>query len=250
MSWANLTLAANRLTAAAAACEALPAAYQAALDSDLARRNSALWFYVHQITGLDTNTGSNGSPLRSIREALSRVPVAGVAHVVLQADYTLDARDTLAGHELIVGGARTLRIASAGGDRARLIQAPLPGVTASRTAAGISVEQGAQVQLDYVRLVTCPVGAQGALAAAGMGSLFKVGWQTWTGLSGVSLYNAVVETPADNLDALVFAPGGCLLTVFNLQAGGAALAGRLVHGAAAGDSAASRPGLVTNLSTL
>lgn len=47
------------------------------------------FFYVHQVNGLDTNTGTSGSPLKSIDKALANTPFGGICSILLQADYNL-----------------------------------------------------------------------------------------------------------------------------------------------------------------
>ncbi|HRD79046.1 MAG TPA: hypothetical protein PK264_24460 [Hyphomicrobiaceae bacterium] len=209
---------------------------------------------VDEVTGLDTQPGTDALPVRTMAKALSMVPVGGVGTIRLASDVTLTATIRIANKRVV--------IVSNSAVRRKLSFAKLPWIAGASTYRGVAafgLADGASLHFNFVELMI-PDGAGDAHIPHWFASPIGVSVTPGAGAPDVGFYDVAINLPATPYAAVIGVGFGSTLHrptslwVYAMTLPGAitSINGRLFHDitATAGTAAASLNWLTTNLTTV
>jgi hypothetical protein len=205
--------------------------------------------YLDQVTGNDANSGAIESPFKTLAKAVSVVPSGGRVHVLMLADYELDAT------VLIVN--RQVMIQSPGATRRNLTFQRYSTQVGPSTQNGLrhfQLYDGSTLECDNMKITMPPIDGNWGVNPIAPWAAFRPGYQSRAGgLMYVGLFSCEVVLPATPFNPLFDRLGGMIaLNVQSTLVSGQPLNGKLFAEATsgAGTPTGNFPWLITNLTTI
>lgn len=201
-------------------------------------------FYVHQISGLDTNDGGIAAPLRTIEKAIAMTPVGGVLSLRLLSDYTMASEISMEGIKMEL---RTDVIA-----QRRFLRPVYYKATDNLTTfiSCFSTLMGSEFSFRDISIEMPSATAQNPVPMGGNNALIKANATSPATLLAVKMINCEVLDLAGATATLTSSSTSALLLAVTGTTFPAGFSGRYAAAIAAGTASTSVPYLVTNLPTL
>lgn len=226
---------------ATAQINAVGNAYQTRLNTSVGT------FWIDQVNGLDTNPGTQASPLKTITKALTLVPMGGRCECRLLTGYTIDTTIVVDNRQLILTSFNTVRHPIQ--FTRKLNQNVVPN---QRDIAGIRLIGQASLAIHLLGIVIPPLDGQWGTYNSGSSELFGSYGSNMTGAQSVAITSCDITIPETPYSAFVSPFYPITLLVSGVTLLDQPLNGKVVRSitATAGTATSTLPYLNTNLLTV
>lgn len=201
-------------------------------------------FYVHPVTGLDTNEGTAEKPLKTIDKAISNTPYGGTVDIFLQADYPMQTNITV--------DSRFIHFRSDVSGLKRKVTSVYyqTGDNSATYMAGMVMFNGAQIMASDITFVFPSPAGQNPVPLGFTNSFFKTNSNAGNVLAPVKLSSCEVQAAADWIGWVVGSPNSAIIFEILGVTFPAGFSGRYIYGTTAGANPNTLSNLLTNLTTL
>lgn len=201
-------------------------------------------WYVDQVLGLDSNTGTRAFPYKTIAKAMSATPIGGIADLRLLNDYDLDG-------SIVVEG-RYIRLYGDGGVRKIITRyfKTVSNGTEVTWLTGFSMLSGSQCETQDIELILPSSAGVLPVPSGHPCSVFKTNHYGGLPILSVKLSGCKITAPDDFIGWLVGAPASATMLEVATTTLPAAFGGKYIYGVSAGTSTNTLSNVMSNLSTL
>ena len=212
-----------------------------------------LTVYLDGLNGSDTGTGLAAQPLKTIHEAVERIPYGGIGTILLVRDYHIAGKNS-PGFPVYCAN-KTVTIGTADGIKHKLTferaTYDLAGIL-RRRLSGFGCTSGTHIGFRGIEIVVPEAdgGFTGALPTSISTIVQPIGNQENYTLNSVAIFSCTITLSATPFDVLIFHGGALALYVNTVVDGDQTIDGSWVKGVAASTSVTSLPDVMSNLSTL